>query len=573
MPNIATFNTLHQRVKQYQKDYKLQTLALAFDWLAVETLLSLTPDDLEEAITDGPQDEGVDAIQVDLDDASVHVFSFKYTDNFEKSKDNFPANEVNKLLVTIDAILDRSITETSVNRAVWERVQAVWHAYDTLPKVTLHVYFCSNKEHLPVAAQEKVKTHLRKYLTVRTHFINQEELVLRLLERERKGVSGTITFIDKQYFERTDAVMRGVVATIAATDLVKLVQDPDDPSRINDDVINDNVRIYLKLKNKVNRGIYDSALSQSNYEFWYLNNGITIVCEDCSYQPHLRSPVVTLTNYQIVNGGQTTNALFEAFRADEEQLRNVMLLVRICVTRQHEISEKISESTNRQTPVNGRDIHANDRIQRLIGQQFDALGYYYERKRGQYSDKPAANRINNEVLGQVWLAYHLDKPSEAKNQKNRVFADLYDTIFDEDSASAEAMLVPYRIYQRAEELKSAIQRKKRSGDPITSREAYTAYATFHVVRGVKLIVERDGIDISDDAILRATIEKALDYVGEVVERVQKERADYSHDKFFKEVETNNLIRRQITGVAAASTGSPSKRKGSPRRRSSTKKGG
>ena len=58
-------------------------------------------------------------------------------------------------------------------------------------------------------------------------------------------------FVDKQYFERSDGNVKGIVATVAADDLVKLVADSADPEQINEDVFNDNVRIYKK-GNRIN---------------------------------------------------------------------------------------------------------------------------------------------------------------------------------------------------------------------------------------------------------------------------------------------------------------------------------
>ena len=191
------------------------------------------------------------------------------------------------------------------------------------------------------------------------------------------------------------------------------MEDPNKPGTINEDAFNENARIYLKLRyNKINQSIYDTALSDENFEFWYLNNGITIICEECSFIPSSRSPVATLKNLQIVNGGQTTHALFEAYLKDPEKIDNVLLIVRICQTKDFRIAEKISETTNKQTPVVSRDLHANDRIQKQLEEEFRILNFFYERKKNQYADKPKSQRLDSELMGQLYLAYYLDMPSE-----------------------------------------------------------------------------------------------------------------------------------------------------------------
>ncbi len=427
---------------------------------------------------------------------------------------------------------------------LWEKVCEIWELFNKGP-LSFKYYICSNKEKPAEHARRKFENNLDRYRYVEYHYIDQEDLASKILEKKFKKVNGKITFVEKQYFERSDGLLRGVVATIAATDLIKLVEDPNNPGLINEDAFNDNARIYLKLQNKINSSIYETALSDENFEFWYLNNGITIICEECSYVPNSRSPVVTLKNLQVVNGGQTTHALFEAYLKDPEKVDNILLLVRICQTADYRISEKISETTNRQTPVVTRDLHANDRVQKQLEEEFRTLSYFYERKKNQYADKPKNQRLDSELVGQLYLAYYLDMPSEAKNSKVLVFGSKYDEIFNENT-TASKMLLPYRIYLPLEEQKKEIQRKKRNRVTINEQDAFISRATFHIVNSVKLVAEKEGIDLSRPEGIAQATQKALKYIEEVIAKEEKKRVStYTHDKFFKETQTNKVIREHI----------------------------
>ena len=64
MPNLNTFSTLNERVKKSCTDYGLEDNSTAFMWLALEAILQLNTDDIEDALTDGPQDGGIDAIHI-----------------------------------------------------------------------------------------------------------------------------------------------------------------------------------------------------------------------------------------------------------------------------------------------------------------------------------------------------------------------------------------------------------------------------------------------------------------------------------------------------------------------------
>lgn len=546
MPNLNTFSTLHERVKKCRADYKLEDNSTAFMWLALEAILQLNTDDIEDALTDGPQDGGLDAIHVA--GRTVSIFTFKYTEKFDNCAKNFPKDDVDSFVLTVQAIVQKTLMKETVNELVWEKANEIWSLFGD-GHLSFKFYVCSNK--LPPAedVRKGFENSLKPFRFVEFHYLDQEEIVNKLLERKYRRVDGQLTFVDKQYFERSDGGVKGLVATVAATDLVKLVADADDPTLINEDAFNDNVRIYRK-ENRINQRILETALSEQNYEFWYLNNGINIVCEECIYQPNSRSPRVSLTDFQVVNGGQTTHALFEAYQQNPTKLDYVLLLVRICETkRNNPIADKISETTNSQTPVTTRDLHANDRIQRKLEEEFRSLGYFYERKANQFPDAASEKRLNNELLAQLYLAFYLDMPSEAKNTKSLVFGDKYDAIFDDGMITAQRMLTPLRLYGPLQEMKRAIQRKKRRKEPINEREAFVSRATFHILNATRRISEKENLSLEIELNAPVLIEKAIQLISKVVQSAQADRKElYTHDKFFKETQTNRIIHEAFTAA-------------------------
>ena len=543
MANLSTFSLLKEKVKNYKEDYALETPGSAFIWLGLETILNLNENEIEDAVTDGSMDGGIDAIHIINKD--VHIFNFKYTEVFENTQKNFPETEIDKLIVTVERIFDKSISKDDVNDVLWEKIVEIWELFNK-SSLNFKFYLCSNKLKPLDHAMRKFENKLDRFRFVEFNYFDQEDLVVKLLERKFKKVNGKFNFIDKQYFDRSDGPLKGVVATLSATDLIDLIKDPHDSKKVNEEVFNENVRIYHK-KNRMNQGIVETALSDDNYEFWYLNNGITIVCEACDYTPNMRSPKVTLTNFQIVNGGQTSHALFEAYLREPSKMENVLLLVKIYETKQnYHISEKISETTNKQTPVTTRDLHSNDRIQKKIEGEFRSLGYYYERKKNQFADQPKNKRLNNELLGQIYLAYYLDMPSESRNQKALVFGDKYDEVFNEDTITAGKMLVPYKIYIPIEDLKREVQRKKRKKESLNEREGFISFATFHILNLVKYIAMGEKLDLNEEKNMDLAIKKAIDMLSIIVKSMRESLGDeYSHTQFFKETGTNRILLEKV----------------------------
>lgn len=560
MSNLASFSVINQKVEKILTEESVENKGMAFIRLCLRTLLKLNDDEIEESITDGPMDGEVDAIYIS--NRIIHLMTFKYTDNFELSKRNYPENELDQFILTVDSIISGSLDKKTINDAVWEKYKEILNLSST-GKTEFVIYVISNKNYPVDHAKRKLENMVEKFRIIdKPQYLNQEDIVDMILENKYGKVNGQIRFIERQHFEKSTGNIRTIIGAVAATDLISLILDQNDGSIIDEKVFNENVRVY-KPDHRVNKAIIDSALNDDNYQFFYLNNGITILCDQAGYTPGTRSPLVSLKNFQIINGGQTSHSLFEAYKKAPKKLETIELLVRVCqINSEDPISQKISKTSNNQIPIGSRDLHSNDPIQNKLQEEFETLGYYYERKPNQYPEQPQSKVLNNEVLGQLFMAYHLDMPSEAKNNKARVFSELYDYIFDENIINASELLRLYKLYLPLLERKKIIQSKKRKKELVDEKDAFLSRATFHILNGIKFLFEFDEkqIDAEDipskekqrrkqelfDSKSDEYTERTMNLIFEVVEMEMRVRGDvYTHDKFFKEITTNNKIRAHI----------------------------
>ena len=543
MTNLTSFSILDQKVKKAKVELELGSSGLAFDRVALEIILKINEDEIEESITDGPMDGELDAIYID--DRTVHVFTCKYTEKFEKTKTNFPETEIDQFILTIQNLLAKNINENVYNDAIIDKYLEMLILYENGP-LNFKFYVVSNKLKPVVHARKKLEDELSSFRFVEVFYYDLEDLITKLLDNKKEQIDGRIKFIDKQHFEKSNGSIKTIIGSIPACDLIELIKDKNDPQRVNENIFEKNIRVY-KPDHSINKGIIESALDNNNFQFFYLNNGITILCDDCDYTPNTRSPIVPLYNLQIINGGQTSHSLFEAFKQNKEKIENIELLARICIAkRDNPISEMISETTNSQIPVGTRDLHSNDLIQRKLQLDFEELGYFYERKPNQFIDKPIHLRVNNEILGQIYLAYHFDMPSEAKNSKKLVFSEKYEDIYDDKIVTAKEFIKLYKIFRILQEKKSIIQQKKRNKEAINEAESFVSRATFHLLNAIKYIASIENIDIEDPEYITYVVDKSILLVSEIVKIAMTERGSvYTHDKFFKEISTNKLITKYI----------------------------
>ena len=558
MSNLASFSVINQKVEKIYLEEGLESKGIAFMYLCLKTLFKLTDEELEETLTDGPMDGEVDAIYIE--NRVIHLLTFKYTDRFELSQKNYPEVDLDQFILTVDLIIKGDLDAKTINHAIWDKYQEIRNLATT-GKIEFKIYVISNKLHPVEHAKLKLENAIKIFSIVdEPIYLDQEDLVAKILENKSTQLDGTIRFIDKQHFEKSDGNVKTVIGAVAAIDLIELVKITD--LEINETVFNENIRVY-KPKHRVNKAIIETASSENNFQFFYLNNGVTILCESVDYAPNTRSPRVELTNFQIINGGQTSHSLFEVYKKTPEKLDSVELLVRICeVKKEDPLSENISETSNNQIPVGNRDLHSNDLIQRKLQEDFETLGYFYERKPSQFADKPKEKVLSNEILGQLFMAYHLEMPSEAKNSKTKVFSDKYDEIFDEMVINASELIRLHKLYLPLLSQKKEIQKKKRKKETISEKDAFVSRAIFHIISGTKYLfdeaqrrIELEDIPKAEKTKQKGDVlktkgkdftEQVINTIYKVVEEQMALRGEtYTHDKFFKEVPTNSLIKTKI----------------------------
>lgn len=497
-------------------------------------------------------DRGVDAVYVDDRDGrnSIHIFQFKYADNYENTKKNFPSNEIDKLVSFFSDLLDLNRTlEKTCNPILWNKVKEIWAALEK-NNPSIEVHFCGNTVEMQEGEKERANASLSKYKYFNVHHHSLDTIVNYFVERKNSIIDERLQIVDKDYFDRTDGSIRGLICTVEASEIVRIITNPDNPKEVRKEIFNDNVRVYLSRTNKINRRIIETALSERSPLFWYLNNGITITCDSFSYIKGKRAPLVELSNIQIVNGGQTSNALFEASLSSDEALDDVLILVRIIETKSQPVSLAIAESTNSQTPIKSRDLRSNDDIQKKLEEAFEGMGLYYDRKDGQHSNQQKNIRIDALSAGQAHLAYSLDLPEVAKKDRGRIFSDLYETIFT-DELMADDLLAATKVLAVIEHKKKLLQSSIRKEEKFNPAHMFLIDGAYHVLFAVGQLCDVNNVDRLNYQKAITFVPTAIKYIGVMVEKAQRDDASFSFNRYFKDAKTKTKIAAYIQGMAKA----------------------
>lgn len=546
MANRFDWNAIEQKITAMLELYIELDRTKALAVVAACELFDIDPEEAVDCITDGGHDRGVDLFFIDDRDNKndIHLVQVKTVQNFEKSKNNFPGSEVDKLISFVN---DLSGEDHEALKSANELLKSkIADANDTLkePNARIIVHFVSNTAPLVADEVKRIEAAFARYKAISFEMHDLDAISDYFLEKRAPDLTREITAIDTNFFDRTDQNIRGVVCTVSGFDIVEMIRSEADEGMVEEAIFDQNIRVYLKRGNRINKTIIASALADENHMFWYQNNGITMTCDKIEMGPAKRSPKIRLHNVQIVNGGQTSHCLFEAHLEDAEKVSDLLLLVRIIETSDEEIKLAIAESTNSQTPINVRDLKSNDRLQRQLEDAFGDLGYHYERKKGQHNDKEPESRIDALDAGQAFLSYGIGLPEVAKKDRGRVFGDLYETVFS-DEVSATKLLVSYQLMQRINAEKAVLRRKIKAEEALAEGEMALIDGAFHALFAVRQICIRDELEFWDFDIASGCIDEGIKIVREIYAERQKADENFSSNRFFKDARTKDLVTRRV----------------------------
>ena len=162
-----------------------------------------------------------------------------------------------------------------------------------------------------------------------------------------------------------------------------------------------NVRSFLSTKRAVNKKIRATILNNPEM-FFAFNNGIAVTAKQIELKKNDGLFITSATDFQIINGGQTTALLLNARLKDKVSLEKIFVQMKLTrigempIDEQEKLIGEISRSSNSQNKVSESDFFsthpfhiAMEKIsRRILAEPVNGIPYqtkwFYERARGQY---------------------------------------------------------------------------------------------------------------------------------------------------------------------------------------------
>lgn len=252
-------------------------------------------------------------------------------------------------------------------------------------------------------------------------------------------------------------------------------------------LIDKNVRNFLGGKIKVNSEMA-KTISETPELFFSYNNGISSTAANVDIvEENGRRYISKIRNWHIVNGGQTTSTIYNAYRdkGNSENLSKTFVAVKISQVPELAMPQlvgNIAKYANSQTKIKDSDLSANAQymldLERLSRKEWTSdthpTLWYFERLRGQFiteksqvggsgtlkvkkfeADRPQTQRFNKTEVAKLEMAW-LDKPYESCKGGEVCFDKFWKIIKDDtpivDEKYFHDIVAKNIIYKRIESI-------------------------------------------------------------------------------------------------------------------------
>lgn len=422
-----------------------------FEFLVYEQVLKeydLSVDEIRSGSVDGRNDGGIDAIYILVNghlisdikssllpkaNANLEVYFFTC-----KHRDVFKQDPINGMCTSLQELLDFSKEDKQLdgqyNEEVFEKRNTFISVYrkvaTILERLSIKVIFASRgdtKNELGdnvEARGRQIETICRENFSgcdAKFEFWGSEEI---LAAYRKKADYSLILNVNECLSHGKQMV---VLADLK--EYFKFITYDD--KKIRKYLFDSNVRDFMGI-NAVNEDILETLNSKKNNEdFWWLNNGITILCSSAI----AIGKSITIENVQIVNGLQTSECIYRYFLSQNHDEDNRVVLIKILPCESTIIADDIIRSTNNQTAVMSSSLRATDKIQEDIEEILRKEDLYYERRVNYYSNQgiPLSQIYSPLYLAKGYAALVLKKPYSAVTLKQKFMRkeESYEKIFSE----------------------------------------------------------------------------------------------------------------------------------------------
>ena len=219
------------------------------------------------------------------------------------------------------------------------------------------------------------KTNLFEDITCNLYGADE---IIKAYRASKHKVEANIVFSNRVTLPELPGIKESYFGILPFKEFKNILIDENDNLK---NIFYDNIRDFQGLANPVNKTIAETLDSDDSKLFTVLNNGITVIANSLKVSGNK----FFISDYQVVNGCQTSNVI-HTFRHKLDP--NLGIPIKLIVTDDEEVKNKIIVATNSQTSIKREQLKAMTDFQKNLEQFYKTIEgegkLYYERRSGQY---------------------------------------------------------------------------------------------------------------------------------------------------------------------------------------------
>ncbi|WP_324657778.1 AIPR family protein [Bacillus altitudinis] len=271
------------------------------------------------------------------------------------------------------------------------------------------------------------------------------DLIQNMYKESKVKLTQTVDFPKKVLLPSVNKVNEAYLGYIKIGEYINLIQD--EAGNLRKSIFYDNIRDY-QGKNPVNDSIEDTLSSDKSDRLVVLNNGVTIIADDIK----IIRESITLVNYQIVNGCQTSYMIhFNKDKINPE----TYLPIKIIASKNDEIVTDIIIANNSQTEVKKEELIALTSFQKKLESYYASFTkkqqkLYYERRSKQYDRRVDIEKVRIVSIStqlRSFCGMFLDVPHMSSRYYGRLFKDYSERAFNDENNMLIYYTSAYALYK------------------------------------------------------------------------------------------------------------------------------
>lgn len=565
-----------------------------FEYFATESYFKkydFSIDEISNGLIGNTNDWGIDGFYIVINNKTIQsveeLKDMEFSRNFTvelyilqyKNSNSFKETVVDKFIVVSPYIFDlEKFNERdsfdALPQILIENIKIFQHIIKTyaskFPNVSINFVHASKGETDRVNGNKKLnKNYMTKVEELKKLVNNYSlgkntscsyELIgieeLNMLSQLQKSYSGDLKVSQNPIFvsfgdEKTK--QKGYIATVSLKNFFNFLVDYDENNNpiLKEYLFESNIRDYQN-STEVNKAIETTLKDKkSSNDFWWLNNGITILADEGS----LNGSVFTLENIQIVNGLQTSYSIFNVLSSEknnENEDRSVFC--KIIITQEEESIDSIIKATNSQNSIPASSLRSTDNLQRDIELYLFKKDFFYDRRKNFYKNK---KKPRNKIISINYLAQSLTSILEMKPSKARTSPTVL-TKSDEDYKKIFNRNMSIEIYYYAIVLRKNVETYLKENFNIKTDidKNIKNYFYLHLLRitsslliSDKTITYNKILNLEEDKILEinnSLIEEAINILKEIIYTEKDKDSNVNLTNFSKSEKLNDLINQKLS---------------------------